>query len=49
MLEPGYHCCYCSCNKISAMITKNTIRFNNPVTYLFIFHFSLVIVRVSIN
>lgn len=31
MLQPGCHCCYCNCNKIAAMITKNTIRFNIPV------------------
>lgn len=30
-LEPGYHCCYCTYKRISAMITKNTIRFNTPV------------------
>ena len=31
MMEPGWHCCYCSYKRISAMITKNVIQFNTPV------------------
>jgi hypothetical protein len=39
MMDPGYYCCYCSYKRISAMITKNTIRFNTPVIkYLKINH-----------
>lgn len=31
-MTPGYHCCYCSYKRIAAMITKNSIQFNTPVS-----------------
>ena len=32
VMEPGWHCCYCSYKKIAAMITKNSVRYNVPVS-----------------
>ena len=34
MMEPGWHCCYCSHKRVAAMITKNSIRFNYPVSLI---------------
>jgi hypothetical protein len=33
-MTPGYFCCYCSYKRIAAMITKNAIQFNTPVSSL---------------
>jgi hypothetical protein len=33
-MTPGYFCCYCSYKRIAAMITKNAILFNTPVSQL---------------
>jgi regulator of protease activity HflC (stomatin/prohibitin superfamily) len=32
IMQPGYRCCYCNYKRIAVMITKNTIRFNCPIT-----------------
>jgi hypothetical protein len=34
-MTPGYFCCYCSYKRIAAMITKNAIQFNTPVSSLY--------------
>ena len=31
-MTPGYYCCYCSYKRIAAMITKNAVQFNTPVS-----------------
>jgi uncharacterized membrane protein YqiK len=31
-MEPGFRCCYCSYKRIAVMITRNSIRFNCPIT-----------------
>ncbi len=31
-MTPGYYCCYCSHKRIAAMITKNAVQFNTPVS-----------------
>ena len=31
-MTPGYKCCYCSFKRIAAMITKNAVQFNTPVS-----------------
>lgn len=33
-MTPGYFCCYCSYKRIAAMITKNAVQFNTPVSQL---------------
>jgi hypothetical protein len=33
-MTPGYYCCYCSHTRIAAMITKNAVQFNKPVSRL---------------
>lgn len=38
LMDPGYYCCYCSYKRIAAMITKNTVQFNTPVSYHSIFN-----------
>jgi hypothetical protein len=32
ILSPGCHCCYPSYKRISGMVSKNSIRFDAPVT-----------------
>ena len=41
-MTPGYYCCYCSHKRIAAMITKNAVQFNTPVSSLTIIRFKII-------
>ena len=42
-MMPGYYCCYPSYKRIAAMITKNAVQFNTPVSLCIKYHLKILI------